>query len=141
MAACKLFNYEFSFLVGFSVEPCIVFFMLKRFLTSHRNIKRLLLIIFVVGVIEAIYGLIQALIPSVGVFGVDYGYSECARGSFVCRNHFAGFLEMVWPLGLAYTMTYGNWEEMSNHDVYDHKKVLRTCLLLIELSGSFLLPF
>jgi O-antigen ligase len=109
----------------FLLSLALYFFMLERFLTSHRNLKRLLFIIFVVGVIEAIYGLIQALIPSVGVFGVDYGYSECARGSFVCRNHFAGFLEMVWPLGLAYTMTYGNWEEMSNHDVYDHKKVFK----------------
>jgi O-antigen ligase len=109
----------------FLLSLALYFFMLERFLISYNNIRSLLLLILIVGIIEAVYGLIQALIPSVGVFGVDYGYSECARGTYVCRNHFAGFLEMVWPLGLAYTMTYGNWEEMSSHDVYGHKKIFK----------------
>ncbi len=60
-------------------------------------------------VLEAIYGLIQALIPSLGVLWVDYikNYLGDARGTFINRNHFAGFIEMVWPLALGYTLAMG----------------------------------
>jgi O-antigen ligase len=60
-------------------------------------------------ILEAIYGLIQALIPSLGVLWVDYipNYLGTARGTFINRNHFAGFIEMVWPLALGYTLALG----------------------------------
>jgi O-antigen ligase len=112
----------------FLLSLVLYFSILERFLISHRNIKRLVFIIFVVGVIEAVYGLMQALIPSVGLVLHYSSCSECARGTYVCRNHFAGFLEMVWPLGLAYAMTYGNWEEMSKDDTYSRKKVFKDML-------------
>jgi O-antigen ligase len=45
--------------------------------------------------------LLQVLIPTLGVLWVDIpsGFGN-ARGTFINRNHFAGFIEMVWPLGL-----------------------------------------
>ncbi len=51
---------------------------------------------------EALYGLSQTLMPTLGVLWADVdAYLGDARGTFINRNHFAGFLEMVWPLGLA----------------------------------------
>jgi O-antigen ligase len=32
-----------------------------------------------------------------------------ARGTFINRNHFAGFIEMVWPLALGFTLAQGGW--------------------------------
>ncbi|MEA3359391.1 MAG: O-antigen ligase family protein [Thermodesulfobacteriota bacterium] len=90
--------------------------------------KKLVLIILIVGILEAIYGLIQALVPSVGLLWVDSGCADCARGTFVCRNHFAGFLEMVWPLGLAYAMMYGDWAERPYDDGHSHKRVFKNML-------------
>jgi len=83
----------------------------------------------------------QALIPSVGLVLHYSSCSECARGTYVCRNHFAGFLEMVWPLGLAYAMTYGNWEEMSKDDTYGRKTVFKDMLSSDRVFRQFLLPF
>lgn len=62
---------------------------------------------------EALYGLIQALIPTLGTLWVDYYRSALgnARGTFINRNHFAGFIEMIWPLGLGYTLAQGNWRK------------------------------
>jgi O-antigen ligase len=41
-----------------------------------------------------------------GVLWVDYvhDYMGNARGTFINRNHFAGFVEMIWPLILGYTI-------------------------------------
>ena len=48
-----------------------------------------------VAFLEAVYGHIQALVPSLGVLWVDHinAYLGNARGTYINRNHFAGFLE------------------------------------------------
>src|SRR5207244_8975711 len=33
------------------------------------------------------------------------GYQGRGSGTYICPNHLAGFLEMLLPLGLAYTLT------------------------------------
>jgi O-antigen ligase len=87
-----------------------LFFLVVRHLCQERkHLKRLVFIMIAIGIVEAIYGLIQALVPSMGVLWVDYvqAYLGTARGSFINRNNFAGFLEMIWPLalGVALAMT------------------------------------
>jgi hypothetical protein len=77
----------------FLLSLALYFSILERFLISHNNIKRLVFIIFVVGVIEAVYGLMQALIPSVGLVLHYSSCSECARGTYVCRKERGSDLE------------------------------------------------
>ena len=84
-----------------------LFFFVLRYICSDR--KTLYLVLFTmigIGIIEAFYGLIQALVPSMGVLWVDYvhEYMGNARGTFINRNHFAGFIEMIWPLILGFTL-------------------------------------
>ncbi len=55
---------------------------------------------------EALYGLLQTLIPSLGVLWESAGQGV-ARGTFVNRNHYAAFLGMLWPLLLAYLFCLG----------------------------------
>ena len=59
-----------------------------------------------IGLLESIYGLIQALSPNLGVLWVDYieGYMGTARGTFINRNNFACFINMIWPLALGITL-------------------------------------
>jgi len=85
------------------------FFVLRDFCDSRRSLKLLVIIMIGLAILEAIYGLIQALIPSLGVLWVDYipNYLGTARGTFINRNHFAGFIEMVWPLALGYALALG----------------------------------
>jgi len=66
-----------------------------------------------VAFLEAIYGIIQALVPSLGVLWVDYikSYLGDARGTYINRNHFAGFMEMILPLGLGFTLAMGSWQK------------------------------
>jgi O-antigen ligase len=105
---------SYSPLVSFSwwtflMSTCIFFFLLKYSLHSRQSIKIFIQLMIALAVIEAIYGLAQALVPSLGVLWVDYiqvGLGK-ARGTFINRNHFAGFIEMVWPLALGYTLALG----------------------------------
>jgi O-antigen ligase len=85
------------------------FLVLKNLFDSRRSLKLLTQLMIALAVLEAIYGLIQALIPSLGVLWVDYipNYLGTARGTFINRNHFAGLIEMVWPLALGYTLALG----------------------------------
>jgi O-antigen ligase len=45
-----------------------------------------------------------------GVLWVEKTFGS-ARGTYINRNHFAGFIEMILPLGLGYTLSLGNWKE------------------------------
>jgi O-antigen ligase len=98
-----------TFLLGL----LLFFLIFRKTLTSSGHLKILIYILLVLATAEAIYGLVQALVPSLGVLWIDYieAYLGDARGTYINRNHFAGFMEMILPLGLGYTLALGNWEE------------------------------
>jgi O-antigen ligase len=78
-AALALLSY---FLMGY-----LIFKIIKR----RSQIVRVFYVIFMMGVFEAFYGMLQY-----------YGFStRFISGTFVSRNHFAGYLEMIIPIGLA----------------------------------------
>ena len=91
----------------------LFFLAFHNCVTSGRHLKVLVSMLLVVSFLEAIYGLFQALVPSLGVLWVDYirNYLGDARGTYINRNHFAGFMEMMLPLGLGYTLAMGNWRK------------------------------
>jgi O-antigen ligase len=85
----------------------LLFFKVVKNLCMDRSIlKRIVFTVIGVGLLESFYGLLQALMPSMGVLWVDYihDYLGMARGTFINRNNFAGFIEMVWPLSLGVTV-------------------------------------
>ena len=110
----------------FLLSLLIFFLVLRKCISSRRNIRVVILIMLIAGTLEAFYGLMQAFIPSVGVLWVDSSYPGCACGTFICRNHFAGFLEMLWPLGLGYAMSYGDWHRRDHYHKSGNKKIFKT---------------
>ena len=100
---------------------CLFFVAMRRQFTSADYLKHTVFVMLAVGLIEAVYGLIQALVPTLGVLWVDYiqAYMGDARGTFINRNHFAGFIEMVWPIALGFTLAQGGWRQG-----YTLKKIL-----------------
>lgn len=63
-------------------------------------IKLALTPVFAMLLIEAALGIYQYL---------GSGGSEDATGSYFNRNHYAGFLEMTFPLALGYVLSLGDW--------------------------------
>jgi O-antigen ligase len=65
--------------------------------------------LFLLAGFEALYGILQALLPSLGVLwdidpSTGLAYKGYARGTFINRNHFAAFLGLIWPLLLGYLL-------------------------------------
>ena len=64
--------------------------------------RRLVTWLVALGAFEALYGLVQYLTGWQRIFGYVKKYNlEEATGTYINRNHFAGFLEMVIPFGVA----------------------------------------
>lgn len=82
---------------------CATVFFFARVVGRDRESRRRLVIWLVtLGVFEALYGLVQFLTGWQKIFGYVKKYNlEEATGTYINRNHFAGFLEMVIPFGVA----------------------------------------
>jgi len=95
----------------FLLSLCLYFVVVRSLCDERKTLKRIVWVMMGIALIEAAYGLIQTLVPTLGVLWVDYvkAYMGHARGTFINRNHFAGFIEMVWPLALGFTMAQGGW--------------------------------
>jgi O-antigen ligase len=84
----------------------LFFLVVRKLCTKKKTLKRIVFIMIGIGLLEAAYGLIQALVPSMGVLWVDYiqDYMGTARGTFINRNSYAAFIGMIWPLALGITL-------------------------------------
>ena len=85
------------------VVCCAAVFFFARILGQDRASRRRIVTWSVaLGTFEALYGLVQYLTGWQRIFGYVKKYNlEEATGTYVNRNHFAGFLEMVIPFGVA----------------------------------------
>src|SRR5437016_6434364 len=83
-------------------------FFLTLVLCRDRNAKKRLVFALVsLGVFEALYGLIQYLTGWQQIFAyVKKYYLEEATGTYINRNHFAGFLEMILPFAMVLALRW-----------------------------------
>jgi O-antigen ligase len=97
----------------FLLSLLLFFLVFRKTITSPRHLKLMVYILLGLASMEALYGLMQTFVPTLGVLWIDYieAYLGDARGTYINRNHFAGFMEMIWPLGLGYTLALGNWKQ------------------------------
>lgn len=78
-------------------------FLLSRVLTSRARIKALAFTLVSAGVFQALYGLSEFFGGTNRIFTwVNRYYSGSAFGTFVNRDHYSAFLEMLFPLSLGY---------------------------------------
>lgn len=91
----------------FLLSLLLFFLATRKCCANQKNLKRIVGVVIAVGLVESLYGMTQALVPSMGVLWVDYiqEYMGTARGTFINRNNFAGFIEMIWPLALGATFS------------------------------------
>jgi len=114
----------------FSLSLVMFFFVFRRCCASRRTLNFLIWLMLGVATLEALYGLCQALIPALGALWVDDIGLNNARGTFINRNHFAGFMEMIWPLALGFALAQGNWhKEMRFRDFIGSEQPYRQFLL------------
>lgn len=85
----------------------VVFFAVLDNLTRQESIQIVLFSLVFLGMLNAFYAIYQYYSDSQMVFWFRRPETYKGRGSgtFICPNHLAGFLEMVLPVALAYTIT------------------------------------
>ncbi len=84
------------------------FYLIIHNITTKKQINRLVLVIIAVGCFEAMYGLLEGLSGQQHIFFYEKRYyTDCVTGTFVNRNHFAGYLEMV--ISLCFGMIIYRW--------------------------------
>ncbi|MBI2485750.1 MAG: O-antigen ligase family protein [Deltaproteobacteria bacterium] len=114
-------------------------FVISKTFTTERRVKILLIPIFAVSLFETTYGIYQYLL---NIQNSAYPDVISATGTFVNRNHFAGFLEMSIPLALGYALSLSNWDEEKQKSFF--KKLVTSDdlykqILLLFLAGIMLL--
>lgn len=75
----------------------LIGFLIVKSIKKRSQIVLMFWVLFIMGVFESIYGLS-------GLFG----HSNFVSGTFVNRNHFAGYMEMMIPIGLGLMLS---WED------------------------------
>jgi len=99
---------------------------------------RLLLIpIFILALFEVSYGLYQYLND---IEVTDLFYKNIATGTFINRNNYAGLMEMITPLLLAYTLSLFTWNSSRSFikNVVYSDNFSKQVLFLFILSLMFL---
>jgi len=85
-------------------------FMLYRSLHSRREVQWLVVVLVSAGIFQAVYGLIEYLSGTGRIFGYKNIWGQgSAFGTFINRDHYAGFLEMIFPLSLGFLLARSNF--------------------------------
>jgi O-antigen ligase len=84
-----------------------LFFAIVNNLSRQESTQVITIAVLCLGALISIYALYQFLSKSPWVlWTLQYpGYRGRGSGTYICPNHMAGLLEMILPLGLAYTLT------------------------------------
>ena len=117
----------------------LFFIVLQDLFKDRKTLKIVVFIMVGIGMLESVYGLIQALTPSLGVFWVDHivDYMGTARGTFINRNNFAAFINMIWPLALGVTFEM-NGKVNSLKAILSSDRLNRHALMALGVIGFLL---
>lgn len=136
-------------------------FLVLKTVTRRYQFMRIFYFVVGMGVFQAFYGFFELYNPNPRLlFYKKIYYTDCVTGTFVNRNHFSGYLEMVIPLALGlilartdlYSMAGMKWRHklvrISERGVYKNLLLgLGVVLMALAVilsrsrSGVFLLVF
>ncbi len=82
----------------------LLFFGLTKLLNSRRRIETVVIILIVTGSFQALYGIMQTYsgVEHIWWFKKVF-YRQDVTGTYINRNHFAGYMEMMIILAVCYT--------------------------------------
>lgn len=109
-------------------------FFIALVLYKHLDKRRLMFLLYFIialALIESLYGIYQFVMKYPGVLWERVHFAETARGTFINRNHYAGFLELTAFFAIAYMLSMGRWEErLSLRNLLSSEHIHRQAVLL-----------
>ena len=80
-------------------------FLVLRTVRTRGRIEIFVLVMIASALFQAFYGMAETFSGSETIFGLQKRYNMgSVTGTYVNRNHFAGFMEMIFPLSLGYLL-------------------------------------
>ncbi len=84
------------------VTYILIAYLVVKTITHRRQIKRMMTVIVAMGFFEALYGIFELSQKNPRVLFYKKIYNlDSATGSFINRNHFSGYLELIIPLAIS----------------------------------------
>lgn len=123
----------------------VVFVLVLQFASSHRRIRNMGQAIVFSGLFQAVYGALMTLSGAdLGLAFERYLNEDVASGTFVNRNHLAGYLEMALAVGIGLLIAelrggekaYG-WRQRLRggiHVIFSRKARLRLFLVMMVIT-------
>lgn len=79
----------------------LIGFLVVKTITRRRQIRRMMTVLVAMGAFEAVYGLFELSRKNPRVLFYKKIYNlDSATGTFINRNHFSGYLELILPLAI-----------------------------------------
>ncbi|HCS49127.1 MAG TPA: hypothetical protein DIW61_13075 [Candidatus Aminicenantes bacterium] len=104
LSSYEVFKYLCYFLFGYLVLKCV---------RTRKKTEIFVLAVLAGGLFQSFYGLAEYFGGTGRIFGYkNAAYAESAFGTFINRNHFAGFLEMIFPLSVGYLLAKADFFTM-----------------------------
>ncbi|HEX5413752.1 MAG TPA: O-antigen ligase family protein [Terriglobia bacterium] len=90
-----------------------IFVLVIQLFDSARRKSTILTVLIILGCFEAGYGILQYLLGWNTIFGITNPYdSSVAFGTYINRNHFAGLMDLTFPLAFASAFySYQLWSD------------------------------
>lgn len=126
-----------------TIGLCSFFALTLLVLNKGQRIISAIWAVILAGGFQALYGSLMVMSGlEYGFFAKKWAYHSTATGTFVNRNHFAGYLEMSLALGIGYllassTRYRGNWQQRLRQfiEVLLSPKVIMRLTLAIMVIG------
>ena len=117
----------------------IVFFISSIVFRDREKLTKMIILLTVFGFCLAVFGIVQKATWNDKIYWVrELTAGGTPFGPFVNRNHFAGFIGMLVPLGLAYTLTR---EAREKYIFFGFLTVIMTLSLFFSLSRGGIVSF
>ncbi len=88
-------------------------YLFLRAVRTRREVEILVLVMIASGLFQAVYGMAEVFSGHEMIFGrPKLAGLGSVTGTYVNRNHFAGFLEMIFPLSLGYLLVKARYFAM-----------------------------
>ncbi len=95
----------------FATAVLLFYWIVLYKIENRRQIQRIILGLLILGLFESVYGLFQLITEEPHIlWWKNAYYTGVATGTFINRNHLAGFLSMLVCLGVGYIWALGKEE-------------------------------
>ena len=85
----------------FILALLVYYYSLKKVISTDDGAYSLLFYcLMAVGVIEALYGLLQFVNPGIGILWLKVTSGRAAYGTIIYKNQYASLLNMIWPVAI-----------------------------------------